>query len=57
MHDIVLVSSPLVSFHLLPIDAFDGFSNKRHAMHAEAMTFHKGSKRIFRKFDSKFQES
>ena len=31
--------------------------NKRHAMHAEAMTFHKGSLRIFRKFDSKFQES
>ena len=31
--------------------------NKRHAMHAEAMTFHKGSLRIFRKFDRKFQES
>ena len=33
------------------------FLNKRHAMHAEAMTFHKGSLRIFRKFDRKFQES
>ena len=31
--------------------------NKRHTMHAEAMTFHKGSLRIFRKFDRKFQES
>ena len=31
--------------------------NKRHAMHAEAMTFHKGSLRIFRKVDRKFQES
>ena len=31
--------------------------NKRHSMHAEAMTFHKGSLRIFRKFDRKFQES
>ena len=31
--------------------------NKRHAMHAEAMTLHKGSLRIFRKVDRKFQES
>ena len=29
------------------------FSNKRHAMHAEAMTFHKGSLIIFRTFVKK----
>ena len=32
----------------------DDILNKRHAMHAEAMTFHT---RIFRKLDRKFQES
>ena len=31
--------------------------NKGHSMHAEAMTFHKGSLRIFRKLDRKFQQS
>ena len=31
--------------------------NKRHTMHAEAMTFHKGPFRIFRNFDKKFQNN
>ena len=44
------------SYYSLPCESEPPFCvrswlNKRHAMHAEAMTFHKGSLRILRKFD------
>ena len=38
------------TIHLMTLGTF---LNKRHAMHAEAMTFHKGSLIIFRTFVKK----